>query len=130
MEEALGESVQSLAPFTLMNYNHRLDNLFSYHHLSEKNSKWNSDHWLIVIKQRESELKTEAQTLDFFIKILAEAIGSEQEAKERIYIIWSNFPFGFGAEIDEETSNKLKGCPNVLKVLPDYSFDVKDKVSG
>lgn len=125
----LKDAVRSLNCFSLMNHHHRLDNVFSYHHLSEKNSKWNSDHWLIVIKQHEFGFTTREETVDLFIKILAEVIGSEQEAKQKIYIIWSHFPFGFGAEIDNETSNKLKGFKHVLNVLPDYAFDVKDKVT-
>ncbi|KAF9592642.1 hypothetical protein IFM89_016299 [Coptis chinensis] len=41
---------------------------------------------------------------------------------------WLRPPWGFAAEIDEDTLNKLKALPNVLQVLPDYSFDLKDEL--
>jgi hypothetical protein len=34
---------------------------------------------------------------------------SEEEAKKRIYNVSCERYFGFGCEIDEETSNKLEG---------------------
>ncbi|KAF9593682.1 hypothetical protein IFM89_024499 [Coptis chinensis] len=43
-----------------------------------------------------------------------------EEAKKKIYrIVCENHFFGFGAEIEAEISNKLKGMPGVLAVLPD-----------
>jgi hypothetical protein len=36
---------------------------------------------------------------------------SEEEAKKRIYNVSCERYFGFGCEIDEETSNKLEGIP-------------------
>ncbi|KAF9592212.1 hypothetical protein IFM89_012788 [Coptis chinensis] len=37
-------------------------------------------------------------------------------------------PWGFAAKIDEDTLNKLKALPDVLQVLLDYSFDLKDEL--
>ncbi|KAF9611042.1 hypothetical protein IFM89_026393 [Coptis chinensis] len=53
----------------------------------------------------------------------------EEIAKEKIYIVWCNAPFGFCAEI-AEMLNKLKDLPNVLALLPDYTHHDKDKDCG
>lgn len=123
-------TVQSVTPFSPHNWNHRLDDIFSYHHLSERNPKWRSDHWLVHIKEPDSRFVTEQQVVDYCIQMLSKVVGSEEKAKEKIYIVWCKMPFGFGAEIDEKTSNKLKALPNALTVLPDYAFDVKNKDGG
>ena len=36
-------------------------------------------------------------------------VSSEEEAKQKIYNVSCERYFGFGCEIDEETSNKLEG---------------------
>ncbi|KAL5724676.1 hypothetical protein ACHQM5_007903 [Ranunculus cassubicifolius] len=118
------------AHFSPMNLNFRLNNIFSYYHLSERNSKWNSDHWLVSIKLNCVPTEDEDEIDELFVKLLTEVVGSETDAKSKIYIIWCKTPFGFGAEVDEETANKLKGLPDVLLVLPDYGFDVNKRNSG
>ncbi|KAF9604295.1 hypothetical protein IFM89_005621, partial [Coptis chinensis] len=128
---------RSVARFIPKNRNHRLDNMFSYYHLSERNSKWNYDQWLINLKLPDRLLKLPdghiakiKQIYDFYAKLLTEVIGSEEETKKRLYVMWFELPFGFGVEIDEKTLNKLKGLVDVLTVLPDYAYDLKDKDRG
>lgn len=116
---------QTAAQFTPLNKNFRLDNIFRYHYLSERNSRWNFDHWLIIPKRSDVGLALE-QRAAHCVKILTDVLGSADEAKARIYIIWFKAPIGFAAKIDKETSEKLKGRPDVLEVLPDYAFDVLD----
>lgn len=120
----------SVTPLSPHNWDHRLDDIFSYHHLSERNPKWRSDHWLVHIKEPDSRFDMEQQVVDYCIQMLSKVVGSEEKAKEKIYIVWCKMPFGFGAEIDEKTSNMLKALPNALRVLPDYAFDVKNKDDG
>ncbi|KAK2968293.1 hypothetical protein RJ639_000037 [Escallonia herrerae] len=55
---------------------------------------------------------------------------SEDEAKKKIYNVSCERYFGFGCEIDEETSNKLEGLPGVLFVLPDSYVDAEYKDYG
>ncbi|CAM8930362.1 unnamed protein product [Rhodiola kirilowii] len=55
---------------------------------------------------------------------------SEEEAKKKIYNVSCERYFGFGCEIDEETSNKLEGIPGVLFVLPDSYVDAENKDYG
>ncbi|KAL5068362.1 hypothetical protein RYX36_019249 [Vicia faba] len=54
----------------------------------------------------------------------------EEEAKKKIYNVSCERYFGFGCEIDEETSNKLEGLPGVLFVLPDSYVDPEYKDYG
>jgi len=68
---------------------------------------------------------TKQQMIDCYVKTLAEILGSEEEAKKKIYNVSCERYFGFGCEIDEETYNKLEGIPGVLFVLPDSYVDAE-----
>uniref|UniRef100_M8BIF9 MORF/ORRM1/DAG-like MORF domain-containing protein n=1 Tax=Aegilops tauschii TaxID=37682 RepID=M8BIF9_AEGTA len=70
------------------------------------------------------------QMIDCYIHTLAKVLGSEEEAKRKIYNVSCERYFGFGCEIDEETSNKLEGIPGVLFVLPDSYVDPEHKDYG
>ncbi|KAI5021817.1 hypothetical protein ZWY2020_058547 [Hordeum vulgare] len=70
------------------------------------------------------------QMIDCYIQTLSKVLGSEEEAKKYIYNISCERYFGFGCEIDEETSNKLEGIPRVLFVLPDSYVDPEHKDYG
>lgn len=84
------------------------------------------NHWLIVMdKPGGDEGATKQQMIDCYVKTLAEVLGSEEEAKKKIYNVSCERYFGFGCELDEETSNKLEGIPGVLFVLPDSYVDVE-----
>ncbi|KAL5726813.1 hypothetical protein ACHQM5_000066 [Ranunculus cassubicifolius] len=124
-------SADRTAPrFAPLNRNARLNDIFCYHNLSERNPEWNHDHWLIHVKPQRSRPSSERKTLELCIQLLAEVLGSEEDAKRKIYIVWSNTISGFGAEIDKATSERLKDRSDVLTVLPDFAFDVKNKASG
>ncbi|KAF5199436.1 plastid developmental protein DAG [Thalictrum thalictroides] len=118
---------KSASRFNPMNRNHRLENIFSYHYLSEPNENWKGDQWLVIVKQPDVGFCSEDQILKFIVQILMKVLGSEEEVRKRIYVIWYKLPFGFGAEIDKDASDKLREMPDVLSVLPDYAFDVKDR---
>ncbi|KAL2319160.1 hypothetical protein Fmac_033036 [Flemingia macrophylla] len=62
--------------------------------------------------------------------MFAQVLGSEEEAKKKIYNVSYERYFGFGCEIDEETSSKLEGLPRVLFVLPDSYVDPENKDYG
>ena len=47
---------------------------------------------------------------------------SEEEAKRKIYNVSCERYFGFGCEIDEETSNKLEGLFDLCPMMPFFSF--------
>ncbi|KAL5711955.1 Multiple organellar RNA editing factor 5 [Ranunculus cassubicifolius] len=88
------------------------------------------EHWLIVMDKPGGENATKDQMIDCYIQTLARVLGSEEEAKKKIYNVSCQNYFGFGCEIDEETSNKLEGLPGVLFVLPDSYVDAENKDYG
>ncbi|KAG2609002.1 hypothetical protein PVAP13_4KG003000 [Panicum virgatum] len=67
------------------------------------------EHWLIVMDKPGGEGATKQQMIDCYVQTLAKVLGSEEEAKKKIYNVSCERYFGFGCEIDEETSNKLEG---------------------
>ncbi|OVA05841.1 hypothetical protein BVC80_1383g13 [Macleaya cordata] len=83
-----------------------------------------NNHWVVVMDNPGGKGATEKQIIDCYIRTLAEVVGSEEEAKKKIYHVWCNSIFLFSCEIDMETSNKLKGLPGVQCVLPDCLVDV------
>ncbi|KAK1433725.1 hypothetical protein QVD17_10640 [Tagetes erecta] len=88
------------------------------------------EHWLIVMHNPGGERATKKQMIDCYVQTLAKVLGSEEEAKKKIYSV-SIYPyFGFGCEIDEETSEKLEELPGVLHVLPDSYVDAENKDYG
>ncbi|TYH01684.1 hypothetical protein ES288_A09G079400v1, partial [Gossypium darwinii] len=87
------------------------------------------EHWLIVM-DKPGGGATKQEMIDCYIKTLAKVVGSEEEAKKKIYNVSCERYFGFGCEIDEETSNKLEGLPGVLFVLPDSYVDPEYKDYG
>ncbi|CAA0833401.1 Multiple organellar RNA editing factor 2-chloroplastic [Striga hermonthica] len=88
------------------------------------------EHWLIVMDKPGGEGATKQQMIDCYIQTLAKVVGSEEEAKKKIYNVSCDRYFGFGCELDEDTSNKLEGLPGVLFVLPDSYVDAEYKDYG
>ncbi|KAJ4776869.1 multiple organellar RNA editing factor [Rhynchospora pubera] len=88
------------------------------------------EHWLIVMDKPGGENATKQQMIDCYIQTLAKIVGSEEEAKKKIYNVSCERYFGFGCEIDRDTSNKLEGLPGVLFVLPDAYVDPEYKDYG
>ncbi|KAJ8513522.1 hypothetical protein OPV22_003956 [Ensete ventricosum] len=88
------------------------------------------EHWLIVMDKPGGEGASKQQMIDCYVQTLAKVVGSEEEAKKKIYNVSCERYFGFGCEIDEETSNKLEGIPGVLFVLPDSYVDAENKDYG
>ncbi|KAK8709820.1 hypothetical protein V6N13_060822 [Hibiscus sabdariffa] len=88
------------------------------------------EHWLIVLEFPEDSKPSEEEMIDAYVKTLASVVGSEEEAKKRIYSVCTTRYTGFGALISEELSYKVKGLPRVLWVLPDSYLDVPNKDYG
>ncbi|KAJ4907059.1 Multiple organellar RNA editing factor 6 [Raphanus sativus] len=87
-------------------------------------------HWLIVIDKPGGYNANKEQMIDCYVQTLAKIVGSEEEAKRKIYNVSCEKYFAFGCEIDEETSNRLKGIPGVLYVVPDSYVDREYKDYG
>ncbi|KAE8124730.1 hypothetical protein FH972_019587 [Carpinus fangiana] len=87
------------------------------------------EHWLVVVEKPEGN-PTRDEIIDSYIKTLAKVIGSEDEAKMKIYSVSTKCYYAFGALVSEELSYKLKEVPGVRWVLPDSYLDVKNKDYG
>ncbi|GLT32577.1 hypothetical protein SLA2020_072350 [Shorea laevis] len=88
------------------------------------------EHWLIVMEFPADENKSETDMIDAYVKTLASVVGSEEEAKKKIYSVCTTRYKGFGALISEELAYKVKELPGVLWVLPDSYMDVPNKDYG
>ncbi|XAR48682.1 hypothetical protein NMG60_11031577 [Bertholletia excelsa] len=88
------------------------------------------EHWLIVMEFPSDPKPSEDEMINTYVKTLAQVVGSEEEAKKKIYSVCTTTYTGFGALISEELSYKVKGLPGVLWVLPDSYLDVPNKDYG
>ncbi|KAJ6794302.1 multiple organellar RNA editing factor 3, mitochondrial-like [Iris pallida] len=88
------------------------------------------EHWLIVMEFPDNPKPTEEEMISAYVKTLTSVVGSEEEAKKKIYSVCTTTYTGFGALISEELSYKVKGLPGVLWVLPDSYLDVPNKDYG
>ncbi|KAF3547927.1 hypothetical protein DY000_02004256 [Brassica cretica] len=87
------------------------------------------EHWLVVVEPPEGDL-TRDEIIDGYIKTLAQIVGSEEEARMKIYSVSTRCYFAFGALVSEDLSHKLKELPKVRWVLPDSYLDVRNKDYG
>ncbi|KAF3534886.1 hypothetical protein DY000_02043019 [Brassica cretica] len=87
------------------------------------------EHWLVVVDPPQGDL-TRDEIIDGYIKTLAQIVGSEEEARMKIYSVSHRCYFAFGALVSEDLSHKLKELPNVRWVLPDSYLDVRNKDYG
>ncbi|KAL2925346.1 Multiple organellar RNA editing factor 8 chloroplastic/mitochondrial [Bienertia sinuspersici] len=137
-------SLVSLSPASLSNPSFRtFSTRQSQNALSDNNPNWSNrppketilldgcdfEHWLVVTEPP-PENATRDEIIDSYIKTLAQIVGSEEEARMKIYSVSTKHYFAFGALVSEELSYKLKELPNVRWVLPDSYLDVKNKDYG
>jgi len=87
------------------------------------------EHWLVTMEFPDPQT-TREQKIDTFVKTLANVVGSEEEAKKRIYALSTTTYTGFMCEISEELSEKIKKEPGVEWVLPDSYGDPIKKEYG
>ncbi|XWS16902.1 hypothetical protein CRYUN_Cryun33cG0021400 [Craigia yunnanensis] len=87
------------------------------------------EHWLVVLEPPKEDA-TRDDIIDSYIKTLAQVVGSEEEARMKIYSVSTRHYYAFGALVSEEVSYKIKELPGVRWVLPDSYLDVKNKDYG
>ncbi|KAI4323001.1 hypothetical protein L6164_022645 [Bauhinia variegata] len=87
------------------------------------------EHWLVVMEKPEGD-PTRDEIIDSYIKTLAQVVGSEEEARMKMYSVSTRHYYAFGALVSEELSYKIKELPRVRWVLPDSYLDVKNKDYG
>ncbi|KAI5396003.1 Multiple organellar RNA editing factor 3 [Lathyrus oleraceus] len=66
------------------------------------------EHWLIVMEFPDNPKPSEDEMVNSYVKTLAQVLGSEEEAKKKIYSVSTTTYTGFGALVSEELSYKLK----------------------
>ncbi|KAI4296544.1 hypothetical protein L6164_036494 [Bauhinia variegata] len=88
------------------------------------------NHWLIVMEFPKDPAPTREQMIDTYLNTLATVLGSMEEAKKNMYAFSTATYTGFQCTVDEATSEKFKGLPGVLWVIPDSYVDVKNKDYG
>lgn len=76
-------------------------------------------HWLITLDFPKDPRPTREEMIETYVKTLAAVLGSEEEAKKKIYALSTTVYTGFQCNIDEATSERLKEQPLVNWVLPD-----------
>ncbi|XP_047339139.1 multiple organellar RNA editing factor 8, chloroplastic/mitochondrial-like [Impatiens glandulifera] len=87
------------------------------------------EHWLVVMEKPEGD-PTRDEIIHSYIKTLAMVVGSEDEARMKLYSVSTRHYFAFGALVSEELSYKIKELPGVRWVLPDSYLDVRNKDYG
>ncbi|KAG4113289.1 hypothetical protein ERO13_D13G213800v2 [Gossypium hirsutum] len=76
------------------------------------------EHWLIILEFPERPKPLEEEMIDAYVKTLASVVGSEEEAKKRIYSVCTTRYTGFRAFFSEHLVEKLGVLPRVRWVLP------------
>uniref|UniRef100_A0A7C8ZR88 MORF/ORRM1/DAG-like MORF domain-containing protein n=1 Tax=Opuntia streptacantha TaxID=393608 RepID=A0A7C8ZR88_OPUST len=66
------------------------------------------EHWLVVVEAPDPKL-TRDEIIDGYIKTLAHVVGSEEEARMKIYSVSTRHYYAFGVLLSEEVAYKLKG---------------------
>ncbi|KAL4387293.1 hypothetical protein GQ457_09G005220 [Hibiscus cannabinus] len=80
------------------------------------------EHWFVVMEAPKG-YPLRDEIFDTYIKTLAMALGSEEEAKKSIYSVSTKYYYAFGCKIPEDLAFRIKSLPNVKWVLPDSYID-------
>ncbi|KAI3971766.1 hypothetical protein MKW92_020782 [Papaver armeniacum] len=115
---------------SLSSVNHRQSNRkYSRHKDTDLLPGCDFKHWLVVMEKPEGEPSRD-ELIDTYIKTLSKVLGSEEEARMKIYSVSTKHYFAFGALMSEELSYKLRDLPGVRWVLPDSYLDEATKDYG
>ncbi|KAK9266476.1 hypothetical protein L1049_000552 [Liquidambar formosana] len=87
------------------------------------------EHWLVVMNKPEGDPGRD-EIIDSYIKTLATVVGSEEEARMKIYSVSTRCYYAFGCLVPEELSHKIKELPGVRLVLSDLYVDAEKKDYG
>lgn len=73
---------------------------------------------------------TREEMIGTYLQTLAKVVGSYEEAKKKMYAFSTTTYQGFQCLVSEEESEKFKGLPGVVFVLPDSYIDPVNKEYG
>ncbi|KAG6529192.1 multiple organellar RNA editing factor 1, mitochondrial-like [Zingiber officinale] len=88
------------------------------------------NHWLITMDFPKDPAPTREEMIETYIQTLAKVVGSVEEAKKRMYALSTTTYHGFQAVMTEEMSEKFRGLPGVVFILPDSYIDPVNKEYG
>ncbi|KAJ0229019.1 Multiple organellar RNA editing factor 7 [Hirschfeldia incana] len=87
-------------------------------------------HWLVLMKPPKG-YPPRNDIVQGFVKTLAMALGSEEEAKRSIYSVSTKYYYAFGCRVHQSLTYKLRSLPDVRWVLPDsYIVDSDSGYGG
>ncbi|OVA14386.1 hypothetical protein BVC80_8551g15 [Macleaya cordata] len=88
------------------------------------------NHWLITMDFPKDPKPTPEEMVETYVQTLAKVVGSVEEAKKRMYACSTTTYTGFQAVMTEEMSEKFRGLPGVVFILPDSYIDPINKEYG
>ncbi|KAH7680910.1 hypothetical protein IHE45_05G025100 [Dioscorea alata] len=88
------------------------------------------NHWLITMDFPKDPKPTPEEMVETYVQTAAKVIGSVEEAKKKMYACSTTTYQGFQVMVSEEESEKFKGLPGVVFVLPDSYIDPVNKEYG
>ncbi|KAI3971765.1 hypothetical protein MKW92_020781 [Papaver armeniacum] len=87
------------------------------------------EHWVIMMEKPHGE-PTRDEIIATYINTLSKLLGSEEEARMKIYSVSTRYQFAFGALISEDQRYKIRELPGVRRVFPDAYMDAANKDYG
>ncbi|RAL41106.1 hypothetical protein DM860_008804 [Cuscuta australis] len=87
------------------------------------------EHWLVVM-EKPADSPSRDEIIEGYIKTLAQVVGSEEEARMRIYSVSTRHYYAFGALVSKELAEDLYDLEGVKLVLPDSYMDIINKDYG
>ncbi|KAI4997698.1 hypothetical protein ZWY2020_053040, partial [Hordeum vulgare] len=87
------------------------------------------NHWLITMEFPDPKPSRE-EMIETYLQTLAKVVGSYEEAKKRMYALSTTTYVGFQAVMTEEMSEKFRGLPGVVFILPDSYLYPETKEYG
>ncbi|XVE51855.1 hypothetical protein DITRI_Ditri02bG0074800 [Diplodiscus trichospermus] len=87
------------------------------------------EHWLVVMEAPKG-YPLRDEIVDTYVKTLAMALGSEEEAKKSMYSVSTKYYYAFGCKVPEDLTFKIKSLPSVKWVLPDSYLGHDDNGYG
>ncbi|KAK9286379.1 hypothetical protein L1049_014774 [Liquidambar formosana] len=89
------------------------------------------NHWLITMDFPKSPKPTPEQMVETYVQTCAKGLNiSVEEAKKKMYACSTTTYTGFQAVMTEEESEKFRGLPGVVFILPDSYIDPANKEYG
>uniref|UniRef100_A0A0D9XQD6 MORF/ORRM1/DAG-like MORF domain-containing protein n=1 Tax=Leersia perrieri TaxID=77586 RepID=A0A0D9XQD6_9ORYZ len=87
------------------------------------------NHWLITMEFGDPK-PTREEMIETYLQTLSKVVGSYEEAKKRMYAFSTTTYVGFQAVMTEEMSEKFRGLPGVVFILPDSYLYPETKEYG